>query len=288
MPRHPRVHAPGLLFHVMARGNNGQKVFLGPADYEAFSNCLRNVGDRYPHYLYAYVLMPNHFHLLMEVSDAPTARIMQSLLTGYVRGFNRTHGRKGHLFQGRYKAIVCERDSYLLELVRYIHLNPVRAGLVRRPGEWKWSGHGEYLRKEKRRLIDPGPVMEELRTVARYEAFVRDGIKQGYQSEWHPGDSKPFLGVEGFVDRVVKGRKETSSRRPVAMETLCKQVAKEEGFTAEALRGRGRSASLAAARRQFIWQAVFEEGYEAAKVAQFLRCHASNVSRVLQRTASDT
>src|SRR3990170_3468527 len=143
MPRHPRIHASGLLFHVIARGNNGQKVFLGPADYEAFSNCLRNVRNRYPHYVYAYVLMPNHFHLLMEVSDAPTARIMQSLLTGYVRGFNRTHGRKGHLFQGRYKAIVCERDSYLLELVRYIHLNPVRAGLVRRPGEWKWSGYSE-------------------------------------------------------------------------------------------------------------------------------------------------
>lgn len=282
MPRHPRIHAPGLLFHVMARGNNDQKVFLGPADYEAFSNCLRNVRDRYPYYLYAYVLMPNHFHLLMEVSDTPTGRIMQSLLTGYVRGFSRTHGRKGHLFQGRYKAIVCERDSYLLELVRYIHLNPVRAGLVRRPGEWKWSGHREYLRKQKRGLIRPGPVMAQLKTAARYEAFVRDGIKQGYRSEWHPGDSKPFLGVEEFVDRIVKGKKETSSRRPVAMETLCKQVAKAEGFTIEALRGHGRSALLAAARHRFIRQAVLEEGYAATRVAQFLGCHASNVSRVLQ------
>lgn len=288
MPRHPRVHAPGLLFHVMVRGNNGQKVFLGPADYEAFLNCLRNVRNRYPHYVYAYVLMPNHFHLLMEVSDAPTARIMQSLLTGYVRGFNHTHGRKGHLFQGRYKAIVCERDSYLLELVRYIHLNPVRAGLVRRPGEWKWSGHGEYLGNQKRGLVHPGPVMVEFKTPARYEAFVRDGIRQGYRSEWHPGDHKPFLGGKGFLDGLVKEKKETSSHRPVAMEALCKQVAKAAGFTIESLRGHGRSALLVAARHRFIRQAVLEEGYGATKVAQFLRCHASNVSRVLQGAASDT
>ena len=96
---------------------------------------LREVRRRYPFYLYAYVLMPNHFHLLLEVMEWPTARIMQSLLTGYVRRFNRKHLRKGHLFQGRYKAIVCDRDSYLLELVRYIHLNSVRAKMVKRPGE---------------------------------------------------------------------------------------------------------------------------------------------------------
>jgi len=288
MPRHPRIHAPGLLFHVIARGNNGQKVFLEDADYEAFLNCLRQVRNRYPYYLYAYALMPNHLHLLMEVIDVPTARIMQSLLTGYVRGFNRTYGRKGHLFQGRYKAIVCDRDAYLLELVRYIHLNPVRARLVRRPGDWKWSGHGEYLRKHKRGLINPGPVMGELRRPARYEAFVRDGIKEGYRAEWHPGDHEPFLGAEGFLRRIVKTEERIGSRRPVAMEALCKQIAKEAGFSPEALRGRGRSAPLVAARRRFIRRAVLEEGYGSVKVATFLGCHASNVSRALQEVPSGT
>src|SRR5207237_1594742 len=84
-----------------------------------------------------------------EVDRFPTARILQSLLTGYVRRFNKTHRRRGHLFEGRYKAIVCDPDSYLLELVRYIHLNPVRAAMVKRPGECRWSGHREYLGKEK-------------------------------------------------------------------------------------------------------------------------------------------
>ena len=90
-------------------------------------------------------------HLLLEVIDFSTSRIMQSLLTGYARRFNATHKHRGHLFQGRYKGIVCDRESYLLELVRYIHLNPVRAGLVKRPIEWSWSGHGEYLGRDKRK-----------------------------------------------------------------------------------------------------------------------------------------
>lgn len=150
MPRHPRIHASGLLYHLMARGNNGQPTFLDQTDYDGFLTALQTTRGRYPFRLYAYVLMPNHVHLLVEVGATPTGKLMQALFTAYVRAFNRRHRRRGHLFQGRYKAIVCDRDSYLLELVRYIHLNPVRAGLVQRPGEWPgvgmvstWAGTGE-------------------------------------------------------------------------------------------------------------------------------------------------
>ena len=112
MPRHPRTHALGLLYHVMARGNNGQNIFPQAKDYEVFLEQLREARRRYPFYLYAYVLMPNYFHLLLEVMELPTARIMQSLLTGYVRRFNRKHRRKGHLFQGRYKAL-CATETVI-------------------------------------------------------------------------------------------------------------------------------------------------------------------------------
>jgi REP element-mobilizing transposase RayT len=264
----------------MARGNNGQKVFLKPGDYDAFLTALGTVRERYRFYLYAYVLMPNHFHLLLEVIKAPTARILQSLLTAYVRGFNRVHRRRGHLFQGRYKAIVCDRDSYLLELVRYIHLNPVRAGLVKRPGEWKWSGHGEYLRRRKRGLIDAGPVMEELRSPARYEVFVREGIQGGYRAEWHPGDNAPFLGAEEFVKRVVKQK--ATSARPAALEVLWKEMAREGGLSPQALRRGGRSGRLVELRHLLIRRAVLEEGYRASEVAAFLGCHPSSVTRALQ------
>jgi putative transposase len=178
---HPRIHAAGVLYHVMARGNNGQKIFLKRDDYQAFLNALSIARRRYPFHLYAYVLMSNHFHLLLEVSDAPTSRIMQSLLTGYARRFNAIHRHKGHLFQGRYKAIVCDRESHLLELVRYIHLNPVRAGLVKRPGEWRWSGHQEYLGQDQQKLIDPGPVMAELHSA--YSAEIATDSEANRQSE---------------------------------------------------------------------------------------------------------
>jgi putative transposase len=284
MPRHPRVHAEGLLYHVMARGNAGQKIFLGQSDYQAFIGALRTVRQRYPFSLYAYVLMSNHFHLLLEVHRFPTARILQSLLTGYARRFNKIHHRRGHLFEGRYKAIMCDRDSYLLELVRYIHLNPVRAKVVKRPGDWQWSGHKEYLGKEKIGLIDSGPVMGELRTAARYEAFVRDGAKVNYRAEWHPGDGAPFLGPERFVKKIAKESVLPSISRRASLNDLLKRVGAKSGFSAEILLRKGRLASIVNARDQFIRKAVLEQGYLASQVAHFLNCHPSNVSRALQKT----
>lgn len=285
MPHHPRIHAPGLLYHLMARGNNGRRVFLTSADYEAFLTALQTTRERYPFALYAYVLMPNHFHLLLEVREAPTGRVMQALLTSYARRFNRVHRRYGHVFQGRYRAIVCERDRYLVELVRYIHLNPVRAGLVKRPGDWPWSGHGEYLGTVKRRLINPGPVRGQLTTPARYEAFVREGLKGGYRAEWHPSDGAPFLGAEQFVKRVAKRREPAVVRRPPSLEVLWKEAAVQAGLSPEALRHGGRSARIVAARDSFIQRAVLEAGYRAATVARFVGCHASNISRALQKEA---
>jgi putative transposase len=284
MPRHPRVHAEGLLFHVMARGNDGQKIFLGETDYQAFNDALRTVRQRYPFSLYAYALMPNHFHLLLEVHRFPTARILQSLLTGYSRRFNKIHHRRGHLFEGRYKAIVCDRDSYLLELVRYIHLNPVRASLVKRPGEWPWSGHGEYLGKEKRGLIDSGPAMAQLRTAARYEAFIRDGAKVNYRAEWHPGDGAPFLGPERFVKKIARESVPPPIPRRASLKDLLKSVAAKSGLSAEILLRKGRLGSVVNARDQFIRDAVLQQGYLASQIAAFLDCHPSNVSRALQKT----
>ena len=283
MPRHPRVHAEGLLYHVIARGNDGQKIFLRESDYQAFIEALRTVRERYPFSLYAYVLMSNHFHLLLEVERFSTARILQSLLTGYVRRFNKTHRRRGHLFEGRYKAIVCDRDSYLLELVRYIHLNPVRARMVKRPGEWEWSGHRQYLGKEKSGLIDSGPVMGELRTAARYEAFIREGAKVNYRAEWHPGDGAPFLGPERFVKKMAKETIQPPVSRRASLKDLLKSVATKLGLPAEILLRKGRLANVVEARDRFIRVAVLQQGYLASQVAEFLACHPSNISRALQK-----
>jgi len=164
-------------YHVITRGNQRQNLFHDDKDREFYLDRLEQYRKRYGFTIYAYVLMSNHVHLLIETGKTPLSKIMQGLQFSYTRYFNRRYRKIGHLFQGRYRAIICDREEYLLELVRYIHLNPVRAAMVKRPSEWQWSGHGEYLGKDKRGLIDSGPVMGGLRTAARYEAFIRDGGK---------------------------------------------------------------------------------------------------------------
>ena len=283
MPRHPRVHAEGLLYHVIARGNDGQKIFLSESDYQAFIEALRTVRQRYPFSLYAYVLMSNHFHLLLEVHHFPTARILQSLLTGYVRRFNKIHHRRGHLFEGRYKAIVCDRDSYLLELVRYIHLNPVRAAMVKRPREWQWSGHGEYLGRENRGLIDSGPVMGELRTAARYEAFIRDGAKVNYRAEWHPGDGAPFLGPERFVKKIAE-RNNSATRLPARIaEGFTEERSGEVGTFGRDIASQGPAGKRSKCPRSIHPRSRIAAGLSRFPDCPFLNCHPSNVSRALQK-----
>lgn len=144
-----------MVFHVMSKGNGGQEIFLDGADWREFLAILSQIKARNAFDLFAYCLMPNHFHLLVRVGVFPISLVMQHLLTRYSKFFNFRNRRRGHLFQGRFKALSCDQDAYFLELVRYIHLNPVRAGLVGAPGDWPWSGHHEYVSSSEHRLIDP-------------------------------------------------------------------------------------------------------------------------------------
>jgi putative transposase len=130
MARRPRLFAPGLLYHVIARGNQRRETFMDEEDYRAYLHRLAVYRARHAVTLLAYCLMPNHVHLLARTGDVPLAKFMQGLQQSYTQWFNRVHGKVGHVFQGRYRAIVCDSETYLPTLVRYIHLNPVRAGLA--------------------------------------------------------------------------------------------------------------------------------------------------------------
>jgi len=133
MARKPRVEIPGGLYHILNRGNNRRPIFRDDKDYDQFLDLLAKYRKQQTFRLFAFVLMANHFHLLLEAGPVPLSRTMQQLLGSYTRYFNRCHHRIGHLFQARYKAILCEKESYLLELIRYIHLNPVRSKMVEDP-----------------------------------------------------------------------------------------------------------------------------------------------------------
>ncbi len=141
MARKPRVHVPGGIYHVMLRGNGGQDIFFIPEDRDELYRLVAEGTARFEYRVHAYCLMTNHLHLAIEVGRVPLSRGMQNLAFRYTRWIHRREKRTGHLFQVRDRALLIDREAYLLELVRYIHLNPVRAGLVSDPLDYPWSSH---------------------------------------------------------------------------------------------------------------------------------------------------
>src|SRR5262245_37429117 len=178
MPRRARVEIEGGLYHVITRGNNRRQIFNSAADYEKFLSLLAKQKRRLPFFLYAYCLMTNHVHLLIERRKHDVGRIMQGVLTGYSQYYNRRTGRSGHLLQGRYRGILCQSERYLAELVRYIHLNPVRAGIVTRPEHYQYSGHRAYLGLEAAGILDVEPVLRHFGAKKRLAASVRKCYRQ--------------------------------------------------------------------------------------------------------------
>jgi len=198
MPRQPRLDAPGALHHVMGRGIERTNIFRTDADREDFVAGLRNCAWR-ESCCYAWALLSNHFHLLVRTGRQPISRSMKKLLTGYVVNFNLRHKRTGHLFQNRYKSIICEEDPYLLELARYIHLNPVRAGMVRDVEQlrgYRWAGHSATMGRVKQAWQDVKTILVYFgkgeKAVEKYEEFVKEGAGQGRRPELVGGG---FFGV---------------------------------------------------------------------------------------------
>jgi REP element-mobilizing transposase RayT len=156
MPRQARLDAPGVLQHIMARGIERRKIFWDNKDRSSFLERFAVILEETQTQCYAWALIPNHFHLLLRTGPTPLSTVMRRLMTGYAVTFNIRHRRSGHLFQNRYKSVVCEEDPYLLELIRYIHLNPLRAKLVedlKALDKYPWAGHSAILGRRKNPLI---------------------------------------------------------------------------------------------------------------------------------------
>jgi putative transposase len=145
LSRKPRVEFEGAFYHVIARGNQRRSIFSNDRDREAYLGRIERYRKRYDFIVYGYVLMSNHVHLLIQTRKVPLSKIMQGIQGGFTQRYNRLHRTTGHLFQGRFKAILCDRDAYLLELVRYIHLNPARIRQPQDPWKYRWSSHRAYL-----------------------------------------------------------------------------------------------------------------------------------------------
>jgi REP element-mobilizing transposase RayT len=244
MPRKARIDAPGALHHLMVRGIERKAIFRDDADRDSFVERLGQVLMDSRTECFAWALMPNHAHLLVRTGLTPIATVMRRLLTGYASQFNRRHRRHGHLFQNRYKSILCQEDPYLLELVRYIHLNPLRSGLVtgyRSLKRFLYCGHGVLLGKRQNDWQNAGYVWSRFgksRSQARrrYNEFVKQGVQDGRKpelvggglirslggwtaakafrgmSERIKGDER-ILGDGDFVEEVLKACQERLERR---------------------------------------------------------------------------
>lgn len=214
MPRGPRLDAPGALQHVMVRGIEGRPIFDNDRDRQDWVERLAAVRSMTGFALLAWALLPNHVHLLARTGRQPLATAMRCLLTGYAVNFNRRHRRVGHLFQNRYKSILVEEEPYLLELVRYIHLNPLRAGVVKRVVEleaYPWSGHSALVGQIPRpwQAVDEvlaqfGPRKRQARQ--RYREYVAAGAPQGRRPELQGGGLRRSAGGWEAVAQLRRGR----------------------------------------------------------------------------------
>jgi REP element-mobilizing transposase RayT len=301
----------------MVRGIERTKIFHTDTDRTDFVTRLAALCQQGHLVVYAWALLPNHFHLLVRTGTRPLAQSMKKLLTGYVVNFNRRQKRTGHLFQNRYKSIVVEEEPYLLELTRYIHLNPVRGGLVsglRALRRYPWTGHSAILGVVKRAWQETATVLaafgqKRRRAMQRYEEFIREGIAQGRRPELVGGglirslggwaqvlalrrkgspvaSDARILGSGEFVEEVLaeaaRREKETLrlTRKVIALPALARDLTAKEGVAEGELRSGIRIRAVVRARRLFCQLAVRGMGYSGAEVARFLGVTTSAVNRL--------
>lgn len=283
MARPLRIEYAGAVYHVTSRGNARQSIFKDDQDRQRFLRTLKRITDRYRWVFHAYCLMKNHYHLVVETPEGNLAKGMREINGVYTQSYNRRHHRSGHLFQGRYTAILVQKDSHLLEVCRYVVLNPVRAQAVERPEQWKWSSYRETAGLGKPHLCLSrdwvlGQFDKERREAEQgYRAFVKAG--RGAESIWQQVKGQSLLGEEDFMQKLigyVRGREEIKEiprsqryvTRPALPKLLTKKVLNEK-----------------AVRDRKIVEAVERYGYAQKAVADFLGMHYSTISRLANRTS---
>jgi putative transposase len=291
MPRLARLDAAGVLHHLMVRGIERGKIFWDDQDREDFLGRLSRILPETDTPCYAWVLIPNHAHFLFRTGKVPLATVMRRLLTGYAVSFNRRHKRVGHLFQNRYKSIVCQEDAYLRELVRYIHLNPVRAGIVATLSDlndYAYCGHSVLMGRRKREWQDVDYVLSyfgESRGRARkeYRSHMEAGFSQGRRDELTGGGLIRSLGGWSEVCKgALKGREYVKSDERILGDSdfvaaVLRQV--EEKFDRKyELKRLGYDLARVAARVGEIFelkeQDIFSNGKQQRKVkARSLLCY---------------
>jgi len=320
MPRSARLDAPGVLHHIMIRGIERRKIFLDDKDREDFLSRLEKLLPATKTTCFAWAFMPNHAHFLFRTGSTPIATLMSRLLTGYAVYFNFRHRRSGRLFQNRYKSILCQEDTYLTELVRYIHLNPVRAGLVKGLEElrrYAYSGHSVLMGNRKREWQETDCVLKyfgEQRHSARrhYEVFVEEGIRQGRREDLAGGglirslggwraikasdlkgtfikSDERILGDGDFVEEILTEAKEAFERRYAIkrqgydLEKVARRVSEICAVDVSDIFSRQKQPIKVKARSLFCYWASCELGISHLDLARHIGISGPGVGTCVER-----
>jgi len=282
------VEFEGAFYHVIVRGNQRQKIFRDDRDRLYYLQRVEHYRQRYRFNIYAYVLMSNHVHLLLETGTTPLSKILQGIQFTYTQYYNRRYRTVGHLFQGRYKAILCDRDAYLLELVRYIHLNPARLKHPADLATYGWSSHHAYLGRKAPVAVDTKLVLSQLGNSARqaskaYRKFLEEGRGLGHEARYYETVDQRFLGDEKFIERVVEQAPQAEigpGGRKVRFETLLQALATVHGCEGKELLAVGRQRALARPRAQLAYLAREWCAMKAIEIAHRIHRDPSMVSRL--------
>lgn len=296
-----RIHFPGAIYHVINRGNNKGDIFIDEKDYNVFLKHLREVKEEKDFFLYCYCLMPNHFHLLLEVNQEPLSKIMQSLLTSYVIYFNSRHERSGHLFQSRYKAVICDKEEYLFRLVRYIHLNPKRAHLVEDIDEYKWSSHNNYSGKWDNKVLSTEKLFmrmgETLSSGYRiYNNLVKDENDKS-NVEIQNSYKNNFFGSKSFM-KAIKSKiktKQTEETEPekeeiisdLTMDEILNKISKGQQVSKELILSDSQDRDISKARKTFYYEASKKYNYTIKEIASFMDKDYSGIAKYIREAETN-
>lgn len=320
MPRKARIDAPGALHHIIVRGIERRRIFYDDHDRDNFVERLGGILTETQTCCLAWALIPNHAHFLLRTGPTPISTVMRRLLTGYAVSYNRRHRRHGHLFQNRYKSILCQEDTYLLELVRYIHLNPLRAKIVKtlkKSAKYSYSGHSALMGKIQRDFQDTDYVLRLFGnkvSAARkvYETYVEKGIAQGRRSDlvggglirsvggWsavkvlrkmqdHMKSDERILGDGDFVEAVLNRAKEGFEEHYLLeaqgydLEKVTSRVSSVLGIEREQVWESGKHPPTVKARSLLCYWAVRKLGISATKLAKKLGISQPSVSISVKR-----
>lgn len=320
MPRQARLDTPGTLHHVIFRGIEKRNIFGDKYDWANMLTRMEDLVKETETKIYAWSLMTNHVHVLLKSGPFGLSKFMRRLLTGYAITYNIRHRRYGHLFQNRYKSIICDEDTYFQELVRYIHLNPLRAGLVKNMGEldrYPWSGHSALMGNKKREWQDVDYVLSwfgKTKNTARkkYRIYVREGIEKGKRDDLVGGglirtlggwsqvlshrknDEKivtdqRILGQGDFVERIlreadkrIKSQLSVNERQVIA-EKRIHEICNTEGVNIEELKCGSRRAHISDIRKKLAIELISEHGLSLAESARQLGVSTPAISKIITR-----